>query len=347
MEISEAPEANKEEVSEFLSQNYSLSNFLSLSSLPSYEDLNFYIETIDSQKFVFRLSNLQEKKENLELQNRIMIVLGENGICCQQPILSPIQNDYVINFKQKNELHCLARLISFIPGKMLSSVSEFSDDLINEIGRMFGKMTRVLNDKENEQKIKSFKRDLIWDLSNAHNVITKYKHEIENIENRNSIINYFLELHANIVLNRIDHLRIGVAHNDFNQNNIVICNEQQSKFAIIDFGDCNVTHIINELAIAVAHSILNQKNILNIAIKLILAYNSEFPLQRQEIEVLFPLIGLRLCTCVCISAVKYKSDPGNEYIRSAEQAGWDALRKLHSIPVSEITNLFLKELGMI
>ena len=110
----------------------------------------------------------------------------------------------------------------------------------------------------------------------------------------------------------------GVIHNDANDYNLLIDNKNAPNriAGIIDFGDMVHSHVINELAITCAYALMGDKqdDLLTVLSAIVAGYHQNKPLLDIELEVLYSLIALRLCTTVCNSALAIKQQPDNEYL---------------------------------
>jgi 4-aminobutyrate aminotransferase-like enzyme len=138
-------------------------------------------------------------------------------------------------------------------------------------------------------------------------------------------------------------MRKQIIHNDANDWNVLVQNNKVS--GIIDFGDVCYTQLINELAIGITYAILEKENPVDWAIPIISEYNKILPLEKKEIDILYWLIAVRLCTSVCNSASEKVQRPENEYIQISEKPAWELLRKWIKINPIFARNEFRKAAG--
>ena len=108
-------------------------------------------------------------------------------------------------------------------------------------------------------------------------------------------------------------LRKSIIHNDGNDHNILIqnCDDLDRAIRIIDFGDMVYSFTVSDLAVVIAYSIFNVDDPLETAAAILEGYNDVFPLEENELDVLFLLICARLCISVCMSAYQHKINPDN------------------------------------
>jgi 4-aminobutyrate aminotransferase-like enzyme len=88
---------------------------------------------------------------------------------------------------------------------------------------------------------------------------------------------------------------------------------------------------IAELAILLAYAMLDKRDPLATASRIARAYHSVLPLEESEIEALFPLVCLRLCTSVTLAAHQCKRAPENDYLGVTEGPAWRLLEVLDTI----------------
>jgi Ser/Thr protein kinase RdoA (MazF antagonist) len=100
------------------------------------------------------------------------------------------------------------------------------------------------------------------------------------------------------------------------------------------------TYTICEPAIAIAYMIMGKRDILETAGHVLQGYQAMYPLTREEIDLLFDLIGTRLCMSVCMSAMERNRDPDNTYLAVSEQPAWETLEELAHIDLEKARRVF-------
>ncbi len=83
---------------------------------------------------------------------------------------------------------------------------------------------------------------------------------------------------------------------------------------LIDFGDMTHSYLAAEPAVACAYAMLNKAEPLEAAVHLISGFHKQFPLEEKEIEILYPMILIRLCLSVTLGAFQQHKEPDNEYL---------------------------------
>jgi Ser/Thr protein kinase RdoA (MazF antagonist) len=199
-------------------------------------------------------------------------------------------------------------MLYWIPGKLLANTKYHSPRLLRNYGRLLALTDAKLATFDHLRSHKELK----WDLKRA-NWIREYLH----LTPDPGLIERILAMAPDLAS-----LPHSVIHGDGNDHNVIVDGDE---VALIDFGDLHYTATICELAIASAYVALNKKDPLIAISHLVAGY------QPQEIEVLFPLILLRLAVSVVNSAHRKTLFPGDSYVTVSESAAWETLRALSKI----------------
>ncbi|MFW9810202.1 MAG: aminotransferase class III-fold pyridoxal phosphate-dependent enzyme [Candidatus Thorarchaeota archaeon] len=301
-----------------------------LNELPSERDQNFHLITDSGTEFVLKIAAESEKLETLDFQNRAMQCLAAQSESPRAPqIHKTIDGNEITQIKTRSGKTHYVRLVSYIPGCVMASVNPQSPDMLVDFGRFVGSISKSLTDFDHP----ATHREFYWDLKLAPDTIGKFKDYILD-PMKQKLVERFLNLYETLVEPHLEELRTSVIHNDANDNNVIVSspydNDKRS-FGILDFGDMVHSHTINELAIAIAYAILEKPDPIGIIQKITYGYHSVFPLTETELELLFPLICIRLTTSVCVSAYQKRLEPDNEYLIISEKPAWDLLSKLIDI----------------
>jgi len=313
--------------------------------LPSERDQNFYISVSSGQEFVLKISASSEAIETLEMQNCAMHQHSEHMAGRSSPLVYKTKSGLEIEkiVDTKGQQHYL-RLLSFLPGRLLSQVNPHNSELLVDYGRFVGSISQALKGFDHP----AAHRDFYWDLKKAGNVISNYLRHITDVKQQ-ELVRYFLELYEDLVHPLIDILRSSVIHNDVNDNNVVVSHphlDDKRSFAILDFGDMVQSCTINELAITIAYAILEKSNPISVAQDITTGYHTVFPISELELELLFPLICARLATSVSVSAYQKTLEPDNEYLTVSEASAWRALAHLRDVPPRYFTYCLRAAVGL-
>lgn len=312
--------------------------------LPSERDRNFLVSTSTGEEYVLKIAAASERIDTLKFQNTAMTHLRNVVETVHFPQIIKSKNGHEIDYwEDSSGTQYLVRLLTYIPGMVLAKVNPHSPDFLYKLGLGIGNLTLGLKDFSHPAAHRKF----YWDLNNASEVIRQYGHTIKDSE-KETIIDYFLNLFETSVLRSLKELRCSVIHNDTNDYNIVVnkAHHHDCSFGILDFGDMVYSHTVFEIAVAIAYVILDKQSPLVTAHHVLRGYHSISPLTEKEIGLLFPLICSRLTMSVSIAAHQQELEPNNEYLRISELSAWNTLSKLRKIHPRFATYVLRHACGM-
>lgn len=306
--------------------------------LPSERDQNFYLENESGRAFVLKIASAADSNEILDLQNKAMrhIAARDPSLACPQVCPSNLGEEIVSASTPDGAIH-LVRLLSYIPGRFFAEISPHTPELLRSLGHFFGRMDKALSDFTHH----AAHRQLKWNMLDASSVIRSHKDHIAD-RDRRALVERFLHRFEADVLPVMSRLRQSVIHNDGNDFNLLVSDAppqgslpwSREVSGIIDFGDMLHSCAVCDLAIAAAYAILGKTDPVSAAAHVIGGYHEALPLTELELEVLFTLICIRLCTSVSLSAYQQREEPDKQYLSISEKQAWEALERLAAVSPS-------------
>ena len=289
-----------------------------IKQLASYSDQNFLV----GKEYVLKVANSSEPEPVLRFQQAALQHVYEADPTLNTPqVISMVDGGTLALWDKKH----LVWMVNYIPGQFMSDVKDPTQDLLLSLGAYLGRLDHALHPVNHE----AMRRDLQWDLQNASR-LEGFLTYIDDADQRELVSQFLQRFNAHVVPRFLD-LRTSVIHNDANDNNILVNERADQIKGIIDFGDMVYSYTICELAIALAYMILDKQDILSTARAVVKGYHSTYSLQPIELDVLFDLICIRLCTSVCMSARERRKAPDNEYLAISEKPAWRTLSLLAEI----------------
>lgn len=319
-------------INTILEQYYNLKKS-SYSSLEGYDSINYKI-ICEQGTFVLKQQTYsQETYDLLQAENGVLERLASLKAYDFPEAISTLDGESIL--VKKNQIY---RLLSFVEGDFLGDV-EHTSELLYSIGVFLAETDNILRDFHHSAIIG---KETQWDLKlfKSNHRYLKY---INDPKNR-SIVDYFFMQFDEHVYPVQHQLRKSVLYNDANHWNVLTQNGKLS--GIIDFGDMCHSWLINEIAIALTYVMMDKEDPLTVAIPVIKGYQSVFPLEEQELDILYYLIAARLCTSVCNSAYAKKLKPDSEYITISEKPAWDLLRQWLAINPIKAKDCFRSAAGL-
>lgn len=229
------------------------------------------------------------------------------------------------------------RLISFLEGNLLGDASH-TDEMLRSFGTLLGRMDRNLSETD-APTLRG--RENPWDLC-FFRLNLKYLPYIEDESDR-SLVRYFFLQFEECVGPVADRLRKSVIHNDANDWNVITNGKRVT--GLFDFGDIAYSWLINELAIGITYAMMNKEHPLQAAVEVIKGYHKEYALQELELDILYYLVGARLCISVCNSAYGKITRPNSDYMTISEIPAWALLKKWLQINPLSAKRTFREAVG--
>ncbi len=316
--------------------------------LPSDRDQNFLLTDDGSgRRFVLKVAHAEEERATLDFQNRILEHMARAGFPLSK-VLHATDGREIIQVAGPGEIVHMVRLMTWMPGRLLHEVSPQTPTLFENLGAFLGGMDRVLEDFSHPAQ----DRELKWDLKGAGRVVRSHMGYIEDPSRR-----YLLEEMSERFLERlgplVPELRLSVIHADANDHNVLVAPlrpgadpADRRVTGVVDFGDALRSFTAGEAAIAGAYAMLGKADPLTVASHLVAGYHRSFHLREAEIAALFPLMGLRLCASVAISAHQKSLEPDNAYLTASEAPAWYLLSRLERESLDLPHYLFRQACGL-
>jgi len=281
-----------------------------------YGSLNYKI--IFNNKILL-LKIYKHNKKNLNFvksENRVIIHLNKTVGDIFPKITKNMLNEELSISKKEGKIY---RVLTYIEGEFLAE-SKHSMKLFSNLGTLLGKIDKELVQLE-DPHIESRKID--WDIKHLYSN-RKYIAYIKKAEDR-KIVEYFFQQFKENVVPHYYSLRESIIYNDANDWNILIKKEQI--IGVIDFGDMVKSFLINEIAISLSYLLTKKNNPIQWVIPFIKTYHKIIKLKVLEIDILYYLIAVRLCTTISKSSFHKKDAPKDEYISVSKEDAMLLLKK--------------------
>jgi Ser/Thr protein kinase RdoA (MazF antagonist)/murein DD-endopeptidase MepM/ murein hydrolase activator NlpD len=285
--------------------------------------------------YVLKIANAQETPTILDFQQQALAHIAAQSNLPVPQVIPTRAGQLVTTVADTQQRPYLARLLSYLPGKPLGDVKPQSLPLLRALGVYLGTLDHALADFEHP----AANREIQWDLRRASEVINRHKAEILDPAHR-ALVDQYLTYFTEKVQPLLSDVRTSIIHNDANDYNVLVAVPKAGSApvkpdtiaGIIDFGDMVRTYTVAEPAIAAAYAMLGKENPLAAAEAIVAGYHSIYALTAAELAVLYPLITMRLCMSVCLSAHQQALQPENKYLSISEAPAWALLEILADVP---------------
>lgn len=297
-------------------------------ALPGEADFNFQLKAEDGQAFTLKVSRPGTSTPELDFQADLMDFLSQKNLPFKIPkTVKTLDGKNYQTVSDKNQEQVFIRLQTWVDGRMLEKVNPRTPKLLNDWGRCCGNLSKALQNYDHPGAHRFYK----W---NPSETLHSRKHQrYFTSEAQKEIANYFWDHFEKKTLDKLPALRKSVNYNDAHEQNLLVNENRLERqiSGIIDFGDALYSETINELAIACAYAMMHFPDSLKAATHVINGYHQIFPIQEQELELLFSLITARLLITVASSAHNKHLEPGNAYLSVSGKPAWELLTKLRNI----------------
>ena len=310
------PNFSTEEAEDMVLDFYGLS--ANASSLVSERDQNFLCSTSDGERMVLKISNPDEDKAVLEMQNECMKYIHDHGTRLQVPLTISGNAGKYIFVVHKEATTYLVRLVRYLPGRQLKDVTHHKR-ILYELGSFLGRLHQAMTGFDHF----AANRDFPWDIAHL-DFIKAHKHHVSEGE---ELVDHFIELYEKNVLPNETNLRKAVIHNDSNGDNVLVSNEGEI-CGIIDFGDVVYSFVACEPAVSMAYVALEKNEPLAPIAQILKGFHEKSPLTRDELLSVIYMVCIRSCITVTMAAERKILFPENEYIFVTEDKAWNFLKKM-------------------
>ncbi|HDS1706408.1 aminotransferase class III-fold pyridoxal phosphate-dependent enzyme [Pseudomonas putida] len=308
--------------------------------LDGERDRNYRLDTGVDAGWILKIVNASEPRVESEFQTALLDHLAVHGAHLGVPHLrASVTGDYLPSVASSTGEQHAVRLVSWLAGTPLAKARR-SLALMRNFGQALGELDRALQGFMHPGAV----RDLDWDLRHAARSRSRL-HCIKDPDRR-AVAERFIARFEQTVQPELASLRAQVIHNDANDWNILVDAETAGNVTgFIDFGDAVHTVLIAEVAIASAYAILDMDDPIGAAAALVAGFHEKYPLQAQELDVLFNLIAMRLVISVTFSASRQDQTDDNPYLAISEAPAWRLLEQLDSMNPRLATGILRKACG--
>lgn len=299
---------------------YGLSH-VRLYRMEGYESINFKVVARQGT-FVLKAYRYQEETfENINSENKVLAFIKDHKDSF--PVVIKNLQGKELTVPDDGDMSYFFRLSTYLEGTFLAETDK-TPQLLSSLGQFLGQLDQCLF----LLAPSVFKaRKIHWDLDHVL-MNESLIHYISSVGDR-KLVEYFFIQYKQHVQPHLYELKKSLIHNDANDWNVLIRDGQIS--GLIDFGDMVYSSTINELAVAITYALMNEEDIVEKASLILSSYHNVHSLEPLEINVLYYLIAMRLCTSVCQSAFHKQSNTESDYITVSEAGAWSLLKKWISI----------------
>lgn len=320
------PQVGPVPATQLLEQHYGLGG--ALQSLGSQQDLNYRIDS-ERGRFVLKICRGDYAAVELQAQHAALKHLqGHSDVRVPKVIPSLAGQELLTETIAGQTVHL--RLLDYIDGQPLTHLPHLGREVIAGFGELCGRMSQALADFEHP----GLERTLQWDPRHALELITHLLSTLENLPHRAGL-ERVVEQVGQRLRPLADRLPWQAVHMDITDDNVVWQRDAQRHWQIegvIDFGDLVRTWRIADLSVTCAALLHHAEGDPFAILPAIQACHRITPLQREELQVLWPLIVARAAVLVLSSEQQQRLDPDNAYLLKNAEHEWEIFHVATSVP---------------
>lgn len=305
-----------------------------LEPLAGEYDLNLRATAHDGRQFVLKVMRAGCKKEFVDLLTRAHAHITARDAGVPVPAVIPTRDGARWHECPDAEGNPrLLWLLASLDGVEYQHFRPHSLALVEQLGAHVARLDRALRDFSHAGLTRDFK----WDLRKA-DWIGDHVHAVADPARRDLVARAL----ARYVALKPAFLGqpVSAIHGDINDLNILVARSEggvTSISGIIDFGDLVLGSTVAEIAITGAYLVLDHPNPERALAAFVGAYHRVTPLDGAQLDLVWPLLLMRLAVSVTNSALMQRERPGDPYVVVSEGAAWRCLERAQGIAERQVS----------
>jgi 4-aminobutyrate aminotransferase-like enzyme/Ser/Thr protein kinase RdoA (MazF antagonist) len=333
------PQVGLDQATQLLAQHYGLAG--TLQSLGSQQDLNYRVDTPQGQ-FVLKICRGDYAALELQAQHAALGHLQAHAEVRVPKVIKTLAGDELLTLTIGGQtLHL--RLLDYLDGQPLTHMPHLGREVIAGFGDLCGRMSLALAPFEHG----GLERTLQWDPRHAQELITHLLASLERLPHRDTLERVAAQVQARI-RPLAERLPWQAVHMDITDDNVLWQRDAQRHWhiqGVIDFGDLVHTWRIADLSVTCAALLHHAEGDPFAILPAIQACHAVTPLQREELQALWPLIVARAAVLVLSSEQQQRLDPHNSYLLKNAEHEWEIFHVATSVPFELMEAAILSSVG--
>ena len=294
------------------------------------ENDNYFVELADGRRAVLKLAEPGATRERIDFEHAVVEAAEAAGLDVVLPRLLPgRQGDVVLALADEQGRPRLGRLLQLVPGHVWGQEVPAGAVRLRQLGQVIGGLSMALPGCDGPAARVSH----AWDLAMAGS----HQQHLGAVDDagRRALLQRLFDAWPAVqrALAAVPH---SVIHGDLNDDNLLL---QDGRLAgVLDFGDALWNPLVNDLAIALAYVLLDEPQPWAAGAEVLAGYRTRRALQPAELELLYPLLCLRLAVSVLTSARRRRLDPGRAAWFVSERRAWAFLERHGGLHPAEVAS---------
>ncbi len=282
-----------------------------LRQLEGEYDLNVLAETGDGKGYILKVMRPGCSGDFIDMQVQALARIKNADATLPFPaVVASNSGQSILELSDERGETRLVWLLQKLPGDCYARRSPKSLDLIHQLGLILGKTDAALKPFEH----RFLERDFKWHPVQA-GWVTDHLNAIRNAARKDLLAEIISQYHALLPL--LQELPFQAIHNDVNDYNILVSgqlDEPRQISGLLDLGDMCAAPRICDLATAGAYVVLDHDHPEAALAALVQGYHATNPLSAAELDLVWPLLRMRLAVSVVNSSLMAIENPGDPYV---------------------------------
>lgn len=292
-----------------------------LKALNGEYDLNFLAE--GAQDYVLKVMRAGCESEFIDMQCRALEHITTHApAVCVPGVVKTRNGDLFVAVHDEIGVERLVWVLEKIEGRTFADFRPHSHDLLADVGHAVGVMDLALADFTHSYLDRDFK----WNLTQAGWIAEKLD-VITDPDRRDLITGILTDFNA--AKPQLDALPSIAIHNDVNDYNIIVngsLTRMPHVTGLIDLGDMCASPRVCDLAITCAYMVLDQPDPELALAAVVAGYHAAWPLTACEVDLIWPLVKMRLAVSVVNSTLMALENPDDPYVVISQKPAWSFLQ---------------------
>ncbi|EPX78303.1 aminotransferase, class III [Litoreibacter arenae DSM 19593] len=290
-----------------------------LSPLDGEYDLNFLAKAEDGKGYILKVMRAGCEPWLVDMQVKAFqhITAKQPHLPCPE-VIRAAEGASLVTLRDETGADRLVWVLRQLPGRCYAHLAPKKEALIREVGQVLGGSALALADFEHDGLVRDFK----WDLMRADWIEDQIAC-ITNPARRQIVEAVYAQFTAlKPALEDLPHQAI---HNDANDYNIMVkgeLNTARRVSGLIDLGDMCAAPRTCDLAIAAAYIVLDHPQPEAALAALVEGYHHAYPLTTTEVDMIWPLLRMRLAVSVVNSTLMAAENPDDPYVTISQAPAW-------------------------
>ncbi len=289
-------------------------------------DLNFLVQATNGQDYVLKVMRAGCEQEFVDLQVKALDHIAHAAPGLPFPkVFQDLEGVVLPHIADQDGAPRLAWLLECLPGQCYAKAAPKSEDLILKLGRVLGATDRALEGFSHSGLNRAgFK----WDLTQAGWISEKLDAIADS--SRRALLTEICD-GFDAISSTLAELPNQAIHNDANDYNVLVEGElgqRQTVSGLIDLGDMCAAPRICDLAIAGAYVVLDHPRPERALAALVRGYHAANRLRAEEVDLIWPLLRMRLAVSVVNSTLMAAEIPDDPYVTISQAPAWRFLENV-------------------